>query len=487
MANREEKLAKNTFIFAIGSLGSKLIQIILVPFYTRILTSEQYGTADVLQAMVSLLIPIAGLAIYESVFRYVMDKDYDKVSVLSVGILVTAVGTAVLCVGGVALTCFETGILNVMSRLIGFDVSGLFIWLVIANTAVNALWTVISNYTRAVGHSVLFMLNNIMMTGLVLILNIIFLAVLRLGVIGYMLGYTLANLLTTIFLIVSLKNDFKLRYSGIQRELYKEMLVFAFPLILNGICWWLSAFTDRMMITAMLGPTANGLYAAASKIPQLLSVVVTVFFQAWQMSANEEFKSKDIGQFYSQIFEQISACIFLIGSVLIIMCRPITSVFLGSEFAQAWRITPALVLMTVFFSFCQFLISIYSANKKTTMAFITNLVCVVVNITLNWLLIPVLGTLGAAIATATAYLVLWIVRVVDTGKIVRIQYHTARIIISVAILIIQSVLIFADTDFLVTYSFCAIGFLIILIVYRKTLITLAMFSLRLFAKILCKH
>ena len=78
MANREEKLAKNTLVFALGSLGSKMIQIILVPFYTRVLSSVQYGTADVLQAMVSFLIPFAGLAIYESVFRYAMDEECDK-------------------------------------------------------------------------------------------------------------------------------------------------------------------------------------------------------------------------------------------------------------------------------------------------------------------------------------------------------------------------------------------------------------------------
>ena len=486
MANREEKLAKNTLIFAIGSLGSKMIQIILVPFYTRILTSAQYGTADVLQAMVSLLIPIAGLAIYESVFRYAMDKDCDKVAVLSVGILITGVGTAVLCAGGVALTCFGGGMLESMSRLIGFEIPGLFVWLVIANTAVNALWTVVSNYTKAVGRSVLFMLNNILMTSLVLVLNVLFLAVLRLGIIGFMLGYTLANLLTTVFLIVNLKPDFRLRFTGIRKGLIKEMLIFAFPLILNGICWWLSAFTDRMMITAMLGPTANGLYAAASKIPQLLSVVVTIFLQAWQVSANEEFQSKDVDDFYSQIFEQISACIFVIGSALIILCRPITGVFLGDDFAQAWKIMPPLVLMTVFFSFCHFLISIYSANKKTTMAFMTNLVCVAANITLNWLLIPIWGTVGAAIATATAYLVLWIVRVVDTRKIVRIQYRTGAIIVSVIILMIQSVVICMDMDIVATCGICAVGLLLILGIYRKTLADLVKFFLKLLGKLLRK-
>lgn len=487
MANREEKLAKNTLVFALGSLGSKMIQIILVPFYTRVLSSVQYGTADVLQAMVSFLIPFAGLAIYESVFRYAMDEECDKQAVLSVGIVITALGTAVLCAAGAAITFLGGGLLHSLSRILRFDVPILFVWLVIANTAVNALWTVVSNYTKAVGRSTLFALNNILMTALVLILNVFFLAVLRLGIVGYMLGYTLANFLTTVFLIVSLRSDFRIRIRGIGKNLVGRMILFAFPLILNGICWWLSAFTDRMMITSMMGPSANGLYAAASKIPQLLSVIVTVFFQAWQLSANEEFKSQDVGGFFSQIFEQMSACIFVIASVLIMLSKPITSVFLGADFKDAWTITPALIVMTVFFSFCQFLISVYSANKKTTMAFITNLVCVAVNITLNRLLIPVWGTIGAAVATAIAYLVLWIIRIIDTRKIVRIQYHKTRIVTAVGILLLQSILICSGRSFLVTYGICMAGFLLLLVMYRETLINLAKFFVQLVKKLRLKE
>ncbi len=472
MAKREETLVKNTLVFAIGNLGSKLVQIILVPFYARILTSEQYGTTDILQAVVSLLIPICSLAIYESVFRYAMDNEYDKSAVLSTGVSVTLAGTAVMCVAGM---------------IMGNWFPPQYVWLVIANTAVNAIWTLVSQYTKAIGHTVLFAVDNILMTTLVLVLNIVFLSVFRMGIAGYMLGYIVANLLSGLFLIVCLKSDFRLEFKKVKKPLLKEMLLFSFPLILNGICWWLSSFTSRIMITATLGAAANGQYAAASKIPQLLSVVVTIFYQAWQVSANEEFKSKDAVPFYSQTYEQNSAFTFLIGSFLILACRPLNTVFLGENYTDAWRLMPPLVMMTVFFSFSQFLISIYSANKKTNMAFVTNLFCVAVNIGLNWLMLPIWGAMGAAIATAIAYFLLWIVRIVDTRKIIPIEYRTGRIVISTLILLVQSVLVCLDLDTVFTYGICTVCSVGLLVMYKDTVIGLVRLFVQMLRRVVGKR
>lgn len=472
MARREESLAKNTMILAIGNFGSKLVQIILVPFYTRVMTTSEYGTVDIMQALVQLLLPIVAISIFESVFRYAMEKEYDTTAVFTVGITVTFVGITVMSLIGGILSGF-------------FDPT--YIWLVIANTAVVALWTLLSQYARAIGKTVLFSANNVLVTFLVLIFNLIFLMWLKMGITGYMLGYILANLFSALHLAVGLKKDFKLSFKNVNKKLFKEMLIFAIPLVFNGICWWLSSFTDRIMIVYYLDASENGIYAAASKIPHLLSVVVTIFYQAWQTAANQEFKSRDVSEFYSKIYEQNSACTFLMGSALIVLSRPINMLFLGSEYSKAWVLMPTLILSTVFFSFSQFLIAVYSANKKTTMALVTNMVCVVSNIVLNALLIPKFGTLGAAVATAASYVILWFVRIFDTGKIVKIKYKTFNIAISSLIVILQSVLVCADLDIYITYSVCVIGTAVLMFIYRKTLISILKFGIGILKQVLHKN
>lgn len=472
LSKREETLAKNTVAFAIGNFASKLLQIVLVPFYTRVLTKGEYGTVDILQAAVALLIPIFALAIYESVFRFSMEKEQDKSAVLTVGLVITVLGVVAMCLIGFALAFF---------------VSPLYVWLVIANTAANALWTSLSQYTKAIGRTALFTVNSVLTTFLVLVLNVVFLVPLQLGITGYMLGYTLANFLSGLMLILCLKKDFKIDFKKINAPLVRQMLIYALPLLLNGICWWLSSFTDRIMIFTMLGDEENGLYAAASKIPHILAVLVTIFYQAWQISANLEYDAEDASGFYSKTNEQNIAFTLLAASAMIVLCRPISTVFLGAEYSSAWVFIPTLVLSTAFFSFAQFLISIYTAHKKTKMAFITNIIGTVINVVLNAVLIPIMGALGAAIATTVSYFVLWLVRVFDTQRLVKISYKIPRLIISSIIIVAQAILITLDLDYVITYTVSSIGLLLVAILYRDVVISLFRFCIGFIKKIFVKE
>lgn len=467
MADRKINLVKNTALFALGNLGSKLLQIFLVPYYTREMSKADFGTTDILQAVVALLLPLVSLTIYDAVFRYAMESDYDKNSVLSSGVAITLIGTVVLCFIGAVMTLV-------------YPVE--FMWLVILNSIANAFRSLYSQYTRAVGKTALFTLDNVLITVYVLIFNIIFISVFDWNITGYMLGYTLANVISSLFLIFKLKNLAKINFSIIKSATVKQMLKFSIPLIPNSICWWLSSFASRLMIAAYINEAANGLFAAAYKIPSLLSVIVTIFFQAWQISANEEFKKKDIADFYTEIHDQIFALIVTVSSILIILCKPITSVFLGKDYQTAWVYMPVLLIAMTFFSFAQFLGSIYSANKKTGMAFVTNLIGVIVNLSLNFILIEPLGVIGCGIATAVSYFVLWVSRMINTYKIVPIKYNYFKTITAVLILTIQCLAISFNIRF--AYVISAVGLLALLLLFAKTFKKLFSFALSLIKKVL---
>ncbi len=471
MSERNEKLAKNTVLFAIGNLGSKLLQIILVPFYTRVMTSAEFGTADVLQAVVSLLLPIGSLTIYEAVFRYAMEKEYNKNAVFTVGVFISAIGTLIVC-----------GIGLFVSALI----DPLYVWLVIGNAVAGFLRSLLSQYTRSVEKTALFTLDNVMLTVYVLVFNITFIVAFDMGVVGYMLGYTLANVLSCAFLYVALGSARRLDVRAVNGGLVREMLWFSIPLIPNAVCWWISSFIDRIVITTVVGEAANGIYAAAHKIPSLLTVVVTIFFQAWQISANQEFRSKDIHSFYSDINGHIIATVTAISSVLILLCRPITQVFLGEEYQDAWRVMPLLLLAMTFFSFAQFLGSIYSANKKTTMAFVTNLIGVVVCLLLNLFLVVYckVGILGSAIATSVSYFVLWITRVFSTRKIIRLNQRIGKVIPAIVLLSSQAILVTANWNASLTYGISAVITIILLAIFMENYRVLVRFSLRFVGRIL---
>lgn len=471
MSSRNEKLIKNVILFAVGNIGSKLLQVILVPLYTRVMTNGEYGTVDIMQAIVSLLMPIFSFTIYEAVFRYAMEKDYDKKAVFSTGITVSAIGTLLLCIGGGIASAF---------------IDPVFVWLVVANSVFGFFRSLMSQYTRAVNKTVIFTIDSVLLTGLVLVLNIIFIVGLGWGITGYMLGYILANLISTLFLYICLGQYRKFSFGAVKKPILKEMILFSLPLIPNAICWWVSGFIDRVIITFAISEAANGIYAAGHKIPSMLTVLVSIFFQAWQMSANQEFRKNDISDFYTEIHDQIFSVITLISSFLILFCKPITSVFLGAEYYEAWQVMPLLLVAMSFFSFAQFLGSIYSANKKTTMAFVTNLIGVVISLFVNILLVVVLdkGIIGSAIATVCSYIVLWSVRMKDTYKIVPIKYKKTKMASAVLLLLLQAVIMTVSFDTVMTFSASAVLFAALVVIFIKDIIGLIKFGLGIVTKLL---
>jgi len=72
-----KKLASNLGIFAIGNLGSKLISFILIPIFTRYMSTAHFGQVDLITTTVNMLLPIVALSIADAVFRFVMDTDAD--------------------------------------------------------------------------------------------------------------------------------------------------------------------------------------------------------------------------------------------------------------------------------------------------------------------------------------------------------------------------------------------------------------------------
>ncbi len=424
---REKKLASNLLLFAVGNIGSKLLQFLLVPFYTAVLNPDQYGITDILQTGSSLIIPIFSLTIAESVFRYGMEKSEDKKAVFSIGINVVTVGSVLIIILGVVTQPFWP------------VVDSFMIWLMLFYSIANMYRNITSQFLRAIGKVKLFTIDNVIQTLSILILNILLLVQFQMGVSGYMLGYILGNLISFVFGLFagSLWKFFSL--SQMSKKMFFEMLRFSIPLIPNTICWWISSSTDRLMIIAWIGTAANGLYSVAHKIPSVLSVVVNIFVQAWQISANEEFGQKGSSEFYSEIFEVLSAFCFVGASLMILCSRIEIRLITNSEYYDAWPIMSALIMGMTFFSFAQFLGTIYTANKKTAMAFITNLIAAVVNVVLNIFMIGRYGAVGAAIATSISYFVLWITRIITTDKIIHLKIKWLSVGFSSVLIVLMTI------------------------------------------------
>ena len=416
--DRNKSLVKNIFIFAIGNVGSKMLQFFFLSFYTRVLSSEQYGTVDILQSISTLLLPILSLTIFDAVFRFAMDGVTKKEDAFSVGMTTVSAGTVVLLLCGAILPSF-----------FGYRS---YIWLIILYTIAQMFRSVTSQYIRAIGQVKLFTVDNMFQTLMILLCNILFLVVFHWGIEGYILGYIVGNFCSFffVFLVQKLWRDIKFR--GIGKDLYSAMFRFSVPLIPNAVCWWLTTMIGRLMVTAYLGADANGLFAVAFKVPTIVTILVGIFIQAWQISANTECESKDFQEYNSQIFNILQVLTFLLSSFLVLVSKLLVMI-LDKSYYNAWEYIPPMLVGICFYTFAQFLGALYTASKKTVMAFVTNFVTAIVNIVGNVVLLPKFGVMGAALSLAISYLVFWLFRLVDTRHLVKMKYQTKSILVNLVL------------------------------------------------------
>lgn len=440
--NKYSKLASNTIIFALGSFSSKVLSFLLMPYVTAKMVTADYSTADLIQQTANVLIPIVFLQVNSAVLRFALDEDSDKKNIFSVGLRLTAQGFLLFLIFYYPMTLVR---INDMQL-------GDYTWLIYLFILVSGTRQLCQQFVRGCEHVRLFAVDGIIATATTLLFNLIFLGPLHLGVYGYILAIIASDFCSIVFLFVSDKLWKNVTFKKIPKSTRTSMLKYCIPMMPSIILWWVINVSDRYMVTGFVGSAENGLYTAASKIPNFVIMFSSIFIDAWQLSAVDEFDSEGKAEFFSKVFRVYSGGVFVASSGLILMCQPITKILVADSYYSSWSYVPLLIIATTVSCFVNFLASVYMASKKTVMGMVTALAGAVTNIVLNLILIPKIGAKGAAIATVAALLVVFISRAINTKQYVKINFHTPIIICELAILIAQCVTLLVLQKGVVMYA-----------------------------------
>ena len=179
--NKGLSLIKDILIFAVGSIGSKLILFLLVPLYTNYMTTDEYGTADLVFTVSQLLVPFVSVVIFDAVVRFGLMKTQKPQNVLLAAFVVITVGALV--------TVALTPLLRFYSAVSEWK------WYFCVYTILNLILPVEMNYLKVKNRNSLYAAGGILQTLLLAVLNIILLTQFNLGVKGYLVSYIVAGIL----------------------------------------------------------------------------------------------------------------------------------------------------------------------------------------------------------------------------------------------------------------------------------------------------
>ena len=430
MDSRGKYLAKNTIIFAIGNIATKLISFVLVPLYTSILSTSQYGVVDLVNTMGNVLAPVLILNISEAVMRFSLDKEADYKKIMSVGMM------ALLLAAFLGLA-----IIPGSKLIIEIAPYAKYVYFYTLSLSASQLFLC---YLRGKEKLGLYSVGNIIQTVFIAFLNIVFLRFMGLGVCGYFTAYIIANFISAIYAFVAGNVIRVIKEFQIDKNLTRSMLKYSIVLIPNTFMWWIMNSSDRVMVTSMIGVAANGVYAVSYKLPSLVSTLTTIFNQAWSYSAIREDGAEDEKSYNNKVFIQLISTVMLLSIALLTVVKPFLKIYIDADYYDAWRYTPFLIVGSAYLTMATFMATSYTVHKDSFGYLFSATFGAALNIVLNYLLIPIISVYGAAFATCVSYIAVFIFRLIHTREYIEYDVKNKEFIGGSILLIMSSILLFWD-------------------------------------------
>ena len=480
-------LSKNIALFSISNFVSKILVFLLVPFYTNVLTTYEYGIADVIQVTLLLLVPMVTLNIGEAALRFGIEEVENRKSIYDIGIkYVIRASIFVACI------CFAIrGVISVIS-IPGFNSSNIaeikwYLLLFILLFATNSLYEFLVLYFQGCELVETIVFGSITCTAATIGFNLFFLLGLKIGLNGYVFSQILAYAVAAFVMIVISKKKVAVQASrdNVQADadnitssisdsdksgLETRMLEYSKPMIVYSTASWVNNAVDRYFVLYLCGAAVNGVYGVAYKIPAILMVFQRIFAQAWQLSATKAHKDSDSDEFFTDMYKVYNSFMVIGCAFLVLIVKPLSSFLFRKEFYEAWKFVPPLLISVIFGALTGFLGSICLAHKDSKSMGKATGTGAVVNVLLNLILIPYFSAMGAAIATGISYFTMCMMALLFVKKHVNISVAVLRNFISYLILVIQAIIMIMEMPY--HYAICGALFVILIVIYIKDFVSI---------------
>lgn len=451
---RGRNLLVNLGVFALNTVAVKLVSFFMVPLYTSYLTQADFGITDMAMTVTSLLMPLATLSIADAVVRFCVEDERDRGAYVVIGLAVILFGDIVVAA---ALPLLD---------LPAFGGLGAYRWWFLASYAASTFFWFFGEVARGVGLLRLIpacaAVSSLVTAGL----SAALIAGAGLGVDGYFAGAVAGPLAASLayltlggFSRIVAGAIGELRVGGLPgaRRVLSRMLVYSLPLVPNALFWWVGTSINRIFITSILGISASGLFAAASKVPNMLNMVYQVFQQAWQLSAFQEARAGGVERFFSEVYAVLRGGMTVAASALMLAAPLLASLLLRGSFYQAWVYMPVLLLAFLANALNAFQGTVYTTSMATAGIMRTTVAGAVASVALNAVLVPALGLHGACLAMLGGNSAVFALRAIGTRSLIDFDMQWRRFAATGTILFTQAAVMTFETPGYMALSAAALA------------------------------
>jgi len=437
--NPFRKLIGDTAIYGVSSIVGRFLNWWLVPYYSVIFLTNEYGVVANLYAYVAFLLVMLTYGMETGYFRFASrSKEPDKVYSTSQTMLMFTSFLFLLLV-----FIFKGEI----SALIRYPDYPEYIWLLATVVAIDAFTSIPFAKLRLDNRPIKFATVKLVNIGFNIGFNLFFLSVCP-GILEHYpdspvkfiynseLGVSyvfIANLLASLSTLVLLyKEIFSIRIH-IDKPLLKQMLNYSFPILVIGVAGMVNQNIDKILIPFLVPENQLpmhqvGVYSANYKLAVLMNMFIQAFRYAFEpfffsRSSSEDTEDPKLYATVMKYFLIFGMLIFL-GMTLYI---DIIKMVIDASYHEGLKVVPIILMANLFFGIF-FSLSIWFKLKDMTRygAYIA-LIGAVITLVLNFLLIPVIGYMGSAIAVLVCFFVMMVITYLWGQKYYFIPYDLKRL------------------------------------------------------------
>jgi len=381
------RLINKAALYFVGNLSSRFFSIFFIPLYAFFVATDELGYFDYYQTVMRIGMPIAFLAIWEAILKFVISKKDENNKQKVIATANTFVIFILILIAGITVA---------INSITKDRIDSLY--LIATMIGLHALTQIWQYYARALSENKLYVIAGIVGSISYLFLSVVLIAIFKLGLNGLFLSYILSQAI--IFLVIEYKIRLIKQYSlkDFRLLILLKMISFSAPLVLNLISIWLITGANRVIITNMLGADTNGLYSFASRF----AIIVSMFGTIISMTLIEEaYIINDIKK-YAASFSNIIQKLFKMYFSLIILAVPsirlLYEVLKNSGYYQSANFVFILLLSALFSAIANNFGSAFQVTNKTQYIFVTTLIGAGISVGGALLSLNSLGIYGVLIA-----------------------------------------------------------------------------------------
>lgn len=414
--SREKSLVKNTIIITIGKICTQMVTFFLLPVYTALLSTEEFGIVDLLNTLVSLCIPIVTFQIEQALFRHLIDCRENESEIQNI-ISTTVITTILQSILYLLIFCIIAPLIHNQYK-----------YFLATNVIACIFSSIMLQTSRGLGDNKKYAIGSFITALTTVILNILFIVVFKWGAYGMLLATLIGHIVCSVYIFVIKKVYKYIKIKSYSKKIVKKLWKYSIPLIPNAISWWIFNSSDRIIVSYILGIGQNGILSASYKFSNVYITIYNIFNMTWTESASLHVNDNDNSEFFSKIINTTLKFFSAICFGIISFMPFIFPLMINEKFGDAYNQIPILMLSSLFNVLVGLISVIYIAKKDTKAVARTSILAATINLIVNLVLIKFIGLYAASISTLVAYFTMSIYRLYDVKKYIKIKLDKSFIL-----------------------------------------------------------